>query len=91
LSGFVLPVEAQQIDRIMERFSSYYHKGNPNVFAHPDTAYILSFSLIMLNTDLHNPSVKNKMTKQEFIKNNRGIDQGKDLPKTLLEVFFFFF
>jgi len=52
-----------------------------------DTAYILAFSLIMLNTDLHNPSIKNRMTKQAFIKNNRGINQGEDLPFEMLSVF----
>lgn len=40
----------------------------------------------MLNTDLHNPSVKNHMTKESFIKNNSGIDSGKDLPRELLSV-----
>lgn len=39
----------------------------------------------MLNTDLHNPCVTKKMTKSEFIKNNRGIDNGKDVPKIFLE------
>lgn len=39
----------------------------------------------MLNTDLHNRQVKNKMTKEQFLKNNRGIDQGKDLGQEFLE------
>ena len=36
-----------------------------------DTAYILAFSTIMLNTDAHNPNVVKKMSKQQFISNNR--------------------
>ncbi len=38
-----------------------------------DVGYILAFSLIMLNTDAHNPSIKpeNKMTKPQFVSNNR--------------------
>lgn len=39
----------------------------------------------MLNTDLHNPQVKKKMALQDFIRNNRGINNGKDLPKSMLE------
>jgi Sec7-like guanine-nucleotide exchange factor len=37
--------------------------GNP--FATADAAYILSFSTILLNTDLHNPQIpqNKKMTK----------------------------
>jgi hypothetical protein len=55
-------------------------------FSCSDTVMILSYSIIMLNTDLHNPQVKkNKMSKEQFIKNNRGIDSGNDVPKLLLE------
>jgi brefeldin A-inhibited guanine nucleotide-exchange protein len=42
----------------------------------------------MLNTDQHNSQVKKRMTKQDFLKNNRGIDEGKDLPTELLESIF---
>lgn len=38
----------------------------------------------MLNTDAHNPQVKNRMTKSDFIRNNRGINDGEDLPEELL-------
>lgn len=82
--GFRLPGEAQKIDRIMESFARHYCFGNSQVFASPDVAYVLAFSLIMLNTDLHNPSVKKKITKEGFIKNNRGINVGKDLPEEYL-------
>ena len=32
------------------------------VFANPDAVYVLSYSILMLNTDQHNPLVKNRMT-----------------------------
>jgi brefeldin A-inhibited guanine nucleotide-exchange protein len=38
----------------------------------------------MLNTDAHNPVVKHRMTKNDFIKNNRGINDGNDLPEEFL-------
>ncbi|KAG7635153.1 Sec7 C-terminal [Arabidopsis suecica] len=80
LEGFRLPGEAQKIDRIMEKFAERYCKCNPKVFTSADTAYVLAYSVIMLNTDAHNPMVKNKMSADDFIRNNRGIDDGKDLP-----------
>lgn len=46
-----------------------------------DTAYILAFSVIMLNTDAHNPQIKHRMTLQDFIKNNKGINDGESLPE----------
>lgn len=86
LSGFRLPGEAQKIDRMMEKFAERFCLQNPSVFPSADTAFILSFSIIMLNTDLHNPSVREdkKMTKEDFIRNNRGISAGSDLREQFL-------
>lgn len=63
LLGFRLPGEAQKIDRIMEKFASRYCKCNPKSFASADTAYVLAYSIILLNTDAHNPMVKSKVCK----------------------------
>jgi Sec7-like guanine-nucleotide exchange factor len=40
----------------------------------------------MLNTILHNPSVKDKIGADRFIDMNRGINAGGDLPPELLTV-----
>ncbi|KAH8516697.1 hypothetical protein H0E87_004884 [Populus deltoides] len=88
LQGFRLPGEAQKIDRIMEKFAERYCKCNPKVFSSADTAYVLAYSVILLNTDAHNPMVKNKMSADDFIRNNRGIDDGKDLPEEYLRSLF---
>ena len=86
LQAFRLPGEAQKIDRFMLKFAERFVGGNRStLFANADTAYILAFSVIMLNTDAHNKNMKHKMTKSEFVKNNRGINDGKDLPEEFLE------
>ena len=85
LRAFRLPGEAQKIDRIMGEFARRYCVNNPHIFANTDTAYVLAYSLIMLNTDAHNPNVKNKMTLRDFLRNNRGIDNKKSLPDEFLE------
>ena len=64
LSGFRLPGEAQKIDRLMEKFAERYVSCNPDTFKSADVAYVLAYSVIMLNTDAHNPQVKAKMSKQ---------------------------
>lgn len=61
LRGFRLPGEAQKIDRIMEKFAERYCKCNPNSFTSADTAYVLAYSVILLNTDAHNNMVKEKV------------------------------
>ncbi len=67
LSGFRLPGEAQKIDRLMEKFAERYVSCNSEAFKSADVAYVLAYSVILLNTDAHNPQVKNKMTKQVSI------------------------
>ncbi|KAL6259969.1 hypothetical protein P5V15_009878 [Pogonomyrmex californicus] len=86
LEGFRLPGEAQKIDRLMEKFASRYCECNPNngLFTSADTAYVLGFSIIMLTTDLHSPQVKNKMTKEQYIRLNRRISDNEDLPEEYL-------
>lgn len=85
LWSFRLPGEAQKIDRMMECFAQRYCQLNPDIFTNTDTCYVLSFAIIMLNTSLHNPSVKDKPTVEQFISMNRGINNGGDLPRELLE------
>ena len=84
LSGFKLPGEAQKISRILECFAARYYEANPDSVADADSAYVLSYSIIMLNTDQHNAQVKNKMTLEQFIRNNRGTNGGKDWPAEVL-------
>lgn len=86
LENFRLPGEAQKIDRLMEKFASRYCECNPheNVLASADAAYVLAYSIIMLTTDLHSSHVKKKMTKSEFVRNNRGINESEDLPEEYL-------
>lgn len=65
-----LPGEAQKIDRLMEKFAEryVYCKGGlleslpgtehcESKFKSADVAYVLAYSVIMLNTDAHNPQV----------------------------------
>jgi len=95
LAAFRLPGEAQQIDRILQAFANecYLHcqESQTGLFATSDVCFLLSFSLIMLNTDLHNANIKQekRMTIEQFINQNRnyGVDisKGQDLPTDLLE------
>ena len=89
-AGFRLPGEAQKVDRLMEKFAARYIDTNTEneIFASADTAYVLAFSIIMLTTDLHNDQVKVKMTKEDYIKMNRGINESKDLPREYLEAIY---
>ncbi|KNA24145.1 hypothetical protein SOVF_018230 [Spinacia oleracea] len=84
LETFRLPGEAQKIQRVLEAFSARYYEQSPHILANKDAALLLSYSIILLNTDQHNSQVKKKMTEEDFIRNNRLINDGNDLPRELL-------
>ncbi|KAJ4951655.1 hypothetical protein NE237_028487 [Protea cynaroides] len=85
LRGFRLPGEAQKIDRIMEKFAERYCADNPGLFKNADTAYVLAYAVIMLNTDAHNPMVWPKMSKSDFVRLNTVSDAEECAPIGLLE------
>ena len=58
LESFRLPGEAQKIIRILEHWSRQFYAQEPGIFCSADAVYILAISVIMLNTDKHNPAVK---------------------------------
>ncbi|XP_022728914.1 ARF guanine-nucleotide exchange factor GNL2-like [Durio zibethinus] len=89
LETFRLPGESQKIQRILEVFSErFFDQQSSEIFVTKDSVFILCYSLIMLNTDQHNPQVKKKMTEDEFIRNNRAINGGQDLPREYLSELF---
>ena len=85
-----LPGESQKIDRVMETFANHWFSVNKeagpevNPFTSVDGAFILAFSIIMLNTDLHSGKMAKVMSKDEFKRMNRGIDNGNSLPDEYL-------
>jgi Sec7 domain len=102
LAAFRLPGEAQQIDRILQAFADSCGQVCEENRRHrlfsddpkraSDAAYLLSFSIIMLNTDRHNTNIREdrKMSSSDFVKNNtdygRDItEKGKELPREYLE------
>lgn len=89
LARFVLPGEAQKIDRILQAFAKAYFAANPSNANCPseDAVYTLTFAVLLLNTDAHNPHLarKYKMTKDDFIRNFQGLlTDGMKIPKPYL-------
>lgn len=59
------------------------------VFKSKDAAYVLAYSVIMLNTDQHNPQVKNRMSLESFRRNLRGVNENSDFPVEFLDDIFY--
>ncbi|KAN0075361.1 hypothetical protein V8E55_011384 [Tylopilus felleus] len=80
-----LPGEAQQIDRIAETFASVYFASKPAEIKTQDTVYVLAYSIILLNTDLHNPQIRKRMTIEDYQRNLRGQNGGEDFSPEFLQ------
>ncbi|KAG0655379.1 GDP/GTP exchange factor for ARF [Maudiozyma exigua] len=50
-----------------------------------DSVFVLSYSIIMLNTDLHNPQVKEHMSFADYSGNLKGCCNEKDFPRWYLD------
>ncbi|KAL8938087.1 MAG: hypothetical protein Q9216_004085 [Gyalolechia sp. 2 TL-2023] len=91
LNSFRLPGEAPLIERIVECFSEKYCSGTtPEGIAGKDAVHVLAYAIIILNTDQHNPSVKNekRMTYTDFAKNLRGVNGGGNFdPEYLQQIY----
>lgn len=91
LNSFRLPGESALIERIVDVFSNKYcGKSMPEGIANIDAVLVLTYAIIMLNTDQHNPNVKKekRMTYNDFARNLRGVNGGKDFaPEYLQEIY----
>ena len=69
-----LKAESQELDRILSSFTKSYLQQHPNnVFQTKnfEQIYIIIYSLILLNTSLHNPQLnkRSRISQTDFIKN----------------------
>lgn len=90
LETFRLPGESALIERIVTTFAENYCSGTlPEGIADKDSVYVLTYAIIMLNTDQHNPNMKGKrMELENFARNLRGVNGGKDFaPQYLQDIY----
>lgn len=72
----------------MECFSEkYFSDVSLGDVANKDAVFILTYAIIILNTDQHNPNVKSikRMTFEDFSRNLRGQNDGKDFSVEFLK------
>ncbi|EJD02779.1 uncharacterized protein FOMMEDRAFT_133996 [Fomitiporia mediterranea MF3/22] len=65
-----LKAETQQVDRILEEFSRRYWETNPTtVYGSASVVHAVSYSLLLLNTDLHVAELASRMSRNQFVRN----------------------
>ena len=91
LNSFRLPGESALIERIVAVFSTKYCGNSmPEGIANKDAVLVLTYAIIMLNTDQHNPNVKaeKRMKYNDFARNLRGVNGDKDFaPEYLQDIY----
>lgn len=66
----VLKGETQQVDRVLDAFSTRWCDCNPSHgFKATDVVHTICYSILLLNTDLHLADIESKMTKTQFVRN----------------------
>ncbi|KZT03523.1 Sec7-domain-containing protein [Laetiporus sulphureus 93-53] len=85
LETFRLPGESQQINRITETFAEVYFAAEPAEVKSQDAVYVLAYSIILLNTDLHNPQITKRMTIDDYKRNLKGVNDGSDFSSEYLQ------
>jgi brefeldin A-resistance guanine nucleotide exchange factor 1 len=91
LESFRLPGEAPLIATIVEAFSEKFCSNDiTGEVADKDAVYILTYAIILLNTDQHNPNLdtKKRMTLEDFAKNLRGTNNGQNFAPAYLQTIY---
>ncbi|OQR72006.1 IQ motif and SEC7 domain-containing protein 1-like [Tropilaelaps mercedesae] len=89
-SYFQMPGEAQKVDHVIQMFSLHYADCNPDLvaqfFKNADNVLVVAFSIVMLNVDLHNPSLAEhrRMKVDDYIKNLRGVEGFENVDRATL-------
>ncbi|VDN96696.1 unnamed protein product [Rodentolepis nana] len=91
LEAFRIPGEAPLIQHLMESFAEQWFQANDGPFFNSDAAFTLSYAILMLNTDQHNPNSRRQnipMTCADFKKNLKGMNGGGEFEPSLIEAIY---
>lgn len=83
------PQQQQQQQPSANNGTSVGHKNNL-ILLTKDEIFILTFAIIMLNTDLHSPSLKptSRMSATQFVNNLRGVFKSQTINESdLIEIY----
>jgi brefeldin A-resistance guanine nucleotide exchange factor 1 len=88
LHTFRLPGESALIERIVTHFAEqYFNEAQPEGIANGDAIFVLTYAVIILNTDQHNPNLRSdkRMKLEDFARNLRGVNDGKNFDPEYLQ------
>lgn len=86
LTAFKLPVEAHKTELLLQTFARRFRQQQPDVFASEDGPFLMAFSMVLLNNEIHAGGQKKfgKTHRSDFIRNNANIDGDEELSHEFL-------
>lgn len=91
LETFRLPGESALIERVLMSFAEKYCASDvPEGAADKEAVFVLTYAILMLNTDLHNKNYKTQkhMTIEDFSRNLRGTNKGQNFAIEYLQTIY---
>jgi hypothetical protein len=89
LESFRIPGESQVIERLMEQFSRRLCEVMPSEFPDQELIFQVSYSTLMLNTDMYSANVRDKMNREAFVRNTLGaVAADKTVSTGMLEAIY---
>ena len=68
-----MPSDSNKVDAAISSMARIYLKQNPGSFPSSDVCYSLVYLIILLNSDINNPTNPKPMSLQQFIENSRQV------------------
>ncbi|KAM6502301.1 hypothetical protein JOM56_002278 [Amanita muscaria] len=82
-SKLYLKAETQQVDRILEEFSKrYWECSSSSLYGSASIVHAVTYSLLLLNTDLHVADLTTHMSRSQFVRNTMATIRAQLQPNT---------
>ncbi len=77
MDRILMPSMAGRVSKLLESYAAAFWMANQSapgaraaLYGTQLQCFVLAYSIVLLNVDLHNPCIKSKMTKAEFVRNS---------------------
>jgi len=90
LTTLALPTSAKKIQMLTVYFSDRFYECNSlSIFVSADQVFTLIYSMLMLNTDLHNGNVKRKIPVSSFVTSIQEMKENATLSREFIEQLYY--
>eukprot|EP01118_Nematostelium_gracile_P003672 TRINITY_DN14244_c0_g1_i1.p1 TRINITY_DN14244_c0_g1~~TRINITY_DN14244_c0_g1_i1.p1 ORF type:complete len:161 (-),score=31.73 TRINITY_DN14244_c0_g1_i1:48-530(-) len=67
LRRIAIPPSSKKVSRLLTALSNHFYQHSMESFKSADQVFTIFYSILMLNTDLHNTKIKRKISEDDFV------------------------